>query len=151
HGHWRWMGRRPIDDFNGRPGHLADAGIHRTGVLRRDPHRHIRHYTGWSEYRIADPDTAVGHSFAGLLFARRYKTYRVVACERRGMFHDGIRSFRPDGTLPDSHFCDERSRSRHEQLDVGSVQVSQKEVRSWESFDGGRPPETGQLPAIRRR
>ena len=39
----RVVGRRPVDDLDRRPGHLADGGVHRPRLLRRDPGGHLRH------------------------------------------------------------------------------------------------------------
>jgi len=60
----------------------------------------------------------------------------------------GVRS---GGTLADAGVCAHRSRSGHEQLDVGSVCVSRQASGSWQGSDRCGPRSAGRIRALPRR
>ena len=51
------------------------------------------------------------------------KHLMLFPCFRRGVLHDGAGSLRPGRAVPDAGLRDDGSRPRHEQLDVGRLQV----------------------------
>ena len=79
----------------------------------------------------------------GSLLARRHKAHHAASLQRVGMLRHGGRCVRSDRTIPDADLRHDRSRSRHEQLDVGSVQVSRQEIRSRQGAQRRRPQKLG--------
>ena len=146
-----WAGARSMTSTAG-PGISLMQEFIGLGILRRNSGCDLRHHARRTQHRTSDANAAVGHPFDGLLLARRYQAHHADSGQRRRMFRDGDRSVRSGGTIPDPDLRHERSRSRHEQLDVGSVQVPDEEIRSRQSARRLKIcRELGELRAIRGR
>ncbi len=78
HGDRRRLERRARVHRDLGPRHLADAGIHRPGVFRRDPGGHFRHPARQPLDRHADPHTAGRHPLGRLCLARRHQARAAV-------------------------------------------------------------------------
>ena len=75
---------------------------------------------------LPDPHPAGRSHHHRAALPRRYASPHVFSVlPRRVLFHDS-RGVRPGGALPDPGLRNDRSRSRHEQLDGRSVRVSRK-------------------------
>ena len=61
HGAGRGMGGSALHDRHRRPGHLADGGVRRPGLLRRDSRRHLGHPARRPVHRLADAHLAGRH------------------------------------------------------------------------------------------
>ena len=81
HGDRRRLERRARLYRDLRPRHLADAGIHRAGVFRRNSGGHLRHPARQPVDRHADPHAAGRHPVGRLRLARRHQAR--AACSRR--------------------------------------------------------------------
>ena len=70
--------------------------------------------------------TAQGDIASRLPLARRHQASHAASVRRQRVLHDGERGLRPGRAVADAGVRDERSRPRHEQLDVGAVRVSRR-------------------------
>ena len=62
HGDWRRLGGRAFHDGHGRPGHFADGGVRRPGLLRRNSGRDLGHPARGALHRPAHAHVAGRHS-----------------------------------------------------------------------------------------
>ncbi len=124
HGHRRRLGGRAQHDGDRRPWHLAHGGVRRLGLLRRSPGRDLGHPARRPVHRPSHADFARRYSFDCLPLARRHEAHHADSLLGRRMLHHGDRGLQSRGAIPDAGVCHVRSRSRHEQLDVRPVPVS---------------------------
>ena len=82
HGGRRELGRRAGDDVDVGPGHLADVGVRRPGVLRGAAGGRVRHPARRAVHRAADAHGAGRHPLRRAQLARRHAA-RACCCRRR--------------------------------------------------------------------
>ena len=115
-----WAGARAMTASSG-PGHLADGGVCRAWLLRRDSRRHLRHSAHGALDRAADAHLAGGPDVCRGALAWRHQACDPAAGDSEGVlrvWHGGVRSC---GAVADAGLCALGPRSGHEQLDVGAV------------------------------
>ena len=120
-----WAGARSMTSTSG-PGHFADGGVCRAGLLRRDSGRDLRRAAHRAFNRHADAHAAGRRAFDGVSLARRHQARGAVARLGEGVLRVRRRGVRPGGAVADAGVCAERSRPGHEQLDVGAVRLSRE-------------------------
>ena len=116
HGDRRRLERRARLHRDLRPRHLADAGIHRAGLFRRDPGGHLRHPARQPVDRHADPHPAGRHPVGRLRLARRHQARAAVPPGPERELHLRRRRARPRRPAADPGLRDDGSRHRHERL-----------------------------------
>ena len=77
HGHRGGLGRSAGADGHGRAGNLADVGVRRAGLFRRDSGRHHRRAADGAEHGPAHPDQPGRHPEAAPAGARRLAAHRA--------------------------------------------------------------------------
>ncbi len=130
HGDRRRLERRPRVHRDLRPRHLADAGIYRPRVFRRDPGGHFRHPARQPVDRHADPHAAGRHPVGRLRLARRHQARAAVPAGPERIVHLRRRRPRPRRPAADPGLRDDGPRHRHERLARAAAQM------------GPRPPAT---------
>ena len=133
--------------------HLADAGVPRPRLFRRDPRRAVRRAARRPFDRHADAHPAMRHHLVRLCVARRHQARAAVpGGPGRGVRvrRPGVRSRRPPA---DAGLRHARPRHRHEPSPVPPAQVGrQPQIRPRQGDDGGRPRcRQGFRPLSRRR
>ena len=93
HGDRRVLGRRPRLHPDGGSWHLADERVHRPGVLRRGPGRHLRRAANRTVDRDADADAAGRPHVVRVCVARRHATHLPLS--RRSARGVRVRGRRP--------------------------------------------------------
>ena len=150
HGARRRMGGRPLHDRHRRPGHLADVGIHRPRLLRRNSHGGLRRGTRRPLHRPAHAHPAGRPAHHRDSLARRHQAPHVLpVLAGRVLLHDhrGLR-FRRE--VPDSGLRHDRSRPRHEQLDGRSVPLPREADRARQGADAEDLEPAGRLRPLQR-
>ena len=151
----RELGRGAVDDLHVGSRHLADVGVRGAVLLRRGSRRHLRHSTGRAVHRSADAHGARGHHARRAELARRHEARPAHPRVGGRVLPDGDGRVRPRRAAADARVRDERSGSRHEHLDVGSVPVSDEVDRPRQAADAGSREAHGRavrpLPGHRRR
>ena len=143
------------------PGHLADGRVHRPRLLRRDPGGDLRRPARRPVHRPADAHRAGRHRLRRRPVARRHAA-TSCCCRPPSTSASTMaqRRLRPRRALPDARLRHERSRPRHEQLDVRSVRVSRRSrsiaarcstPRRWSGSATGAATRTSTATAFRYR
>jgi 2-oxoglutarate ferredoxin oxidoreductase subunit alpha len=138
-----------VDDCDLRPWHLADGGVLRPRLLRRDSRRHLRR----AAHRPFDGH-ADAHSQADLLstaFLSHGDTKHVVLLPGsvKECFEFGYGGLRSGRAVADAGLRALRSRSGHEQLDVRAVSPIREAAGSRQGADAEDLIGWAALPAIR--
>ena len=123
HGDRRRLERRARVHRDLRPRHLADAGIHRPRLFRRNPGGHFRHPARQPLDRHADPHAAGRHPLRRLCLARRHQARAAVPAGPERGFHLCRRRARPRRPAADPDLRHARSRYRHERLAGAAAQM----------------------------
>ena len=89
HRHRRRLERRARLHRHLRPRHLADEGVHRPRLFRRDPGGDLRRPARRPLHRHADPHAAVRHRSPRLRQPRRHQARPAAARRTRGVLRDG--------------------------------------------------------------
>ena len=97
-----------------RAGHLADAGIRRPGVFRRDPRGDLRRAARRSVHRHADAHAADRHPELRLCLARRHQARAAVPGRPVRVLRVRRAVVRSRGPFADTDLHAARSRDRHE-------------------------------------
>ncbi len=107
HGDRRRVERRARLHRDLGPRHLADAGIHRPRLFRRNPGGHLRHPARQPVDRHADPHPAGRHPLLRLCLARRHQARPAVPAgpERGVRPSPPTRSTSPTVCRPRSSSC----------------------------------------------
>ena len=144
-----WAGARAMTATAG-PGISLMAEFAGLAYYAEVPGRDLGHPARRSFHRLAHPHLAGRHSLDRIPFARRYQAHSADSVFRGRMLHHGAGRFRSGRAVPDAGVCDVRSRSGHEQLDGGSVQVSREADQSRQSAQQRRSGPPGRVsPATR--
>ena len=156
HGDRRELGGRALDDRDGRPRHLADVGVHRPRVLRRDAGGDLRRPARRAVDRAADAHRAGRPPLRRR--SSRTATPSTSCCIPSlggGVLHDGAGGVRPRRAVPDAGVRDAGPRPRHEQLDVRRrSSIPDKPINRGKLLDAGSAEEArrvGPLQGRRRR
>ena len=123
HGDRRGLERRPRLHRDLRAGHLADAGVPRPRLLRRDPGRHLRRPARRPVDRHADPHAAVGHPRLRLRQPRRHQARPAVPRGPEGVLRVRRDRVRPRRPAADAGLRPGRPRHRHERLALRAARV----------------------------
>ena len=121
HGDRRGVERRTRVHRDVRAGHLADAGIRRPGVFRRNPRGDLRRAARRSVHRHADAHAADRHPELRLCLARRHQARAAVPGRPVRVLRVRRAGVRPGGPFADADLHAARSRNRHERPAVQAV------------------------------
>ena len=123
HGDRRGLERRARLHRHLRSRHLADAGVHRPCLFRRDPGRAVRRAARRPLDRHADAHPAVRHHLLRLRLARRHQARPAVPRGSGGSLRYGRAGLRPRRPAADPDFRHARSRHRHEPSPLPSARL----------------------------
>ena len=115
-----WNGARAFTCTSG-PGHLADAGVRRPGLFRRDPGGDLRRAARRALHRHADPHPAVRHPELRLRLARRHQACAAVPGGPARVLRVRRAGLRPGRPAADADLRHARPRHRHERVAVRAV------------------------------
>ncbi len=121
HGHRRGLERRACIYRDIRARHLADAGIRRPGVFRRNPRGDLRRAALRPLHRHADPHAADRHPELRLRLARRHQARAAVPGRSARVLRVRRAVVRPGGSAADADLHDAGSGDRHERPAVQAV------------------------------
>ena len=124
-----WNGARSFTATVGAR-HLADAGIHRARVLRRDPGGALRRAARQPVDRHADEDAAGRPPDLRVRVARRHQARAAVPRGPEGVLRDGRAGVRPRRPAADAGVRDAGPRHRHAGLAVRAVHVGRQRAGS---------------------
>ena len=128
HRHRRRLERRARLHRHLRPGHLADDGIHRPCLLRRDPGDHHRRAARRPLHRHAHAHAAGGHPLHRLRLARRHQACAAVPGRPERVLRVHRAGARPRRPAADAGVRDDRPRHRHEHAPVRSARVGRRQA-----------------------
>ena len=145
-----WAGARAMTATAG-PGHLADVGIRRPRLLRRDAGGHLRRAARRSVDGSADAHGAGRSAEHRVSLARRHQAHPADSALGRRVLRDGDGRVRPVRAVPDADLRDDGPGPRHEQLDVERLRVSDQADRSRQGADAGDSEEARRVGPLQGR
>ena len=138
-----------------RPGHFADAGIHRARVFRRDSGGTVRRAARQPVDGHADAHPAGGPDVLRLRIAWRHQARAADAGRSQGSLRIRRAVLRSRRSIADPDFRDARSRHRHAGLGVRSADLERPAASRSRQGHDLRAARSGQrfrpLPRRRRR
>ena len=126
HGDRRGLERRPRLHRDLRAGHLADAGVHRPRLFRRDPGGDLRRPARRPVDRHADAHPAVRHPLRAYASHGDTKHVLLFPEDPSECFEFAARRLRPRRPAADAGLRHARPRHRHERVAVRAAAVGRR-------------------------